>query len=239
MRHEKERRSLRNCWYFLNRFSSPSIFPLLVPLFVVIKPWTSPSMGKSGQLRRWVGWPVKLGLQVKRELGGGGFENTLTVFMLVCGHQRYPWALLGNYSQYQSNGCNSSPFTRVIFESVQDEGTNQWSDVGVYIGLRPRKIQGHALKAGMGPRALSKEGHASLMKFMVTIIPPNENVLSLSGSLLLCCQVQMLWGWFPALCCLHLFTWRTYLFIPNKMFSRRLQSHQWGSMVVTECLETS
>lgn len=168
MRHEKERRSLRNCWYFLNRFSSPSIFPLLVPLFVAIKPWTSPLMGKSGQLRRWVGWPVKLGLQVKRELGGGGFENTLTVFMLVCGHQRYPWALLGNYSQYQSNGCNPSPFTRVIFESVQDEGTNQWSDVGVYIGVRPRKIQGHALKPGMGPRALSKEGHASLMKFMVT-----------------------------------------------------------------------
>lgn len=44
-----------------------------------------------------------------------------------------------------------------MFESVQGEEANQWSDVVAFTDLRSGKIQGHALNPGRGPRALSKD----------------------------------------------------------------------------------
>lgn len=96
-----------------------------------------------------------------------------------------------------------------------------------FTDLRSGKIRPRT-EPRRGPRALSKDGHVSPMKFMGTAISPKESVFS---SQALCSSVaksRMLWEWVFSPVLLNLCTLRSYLFILNKMVGKRLQSHHWG-----------
>lgn len=74
--------------------------------------------------------------------------ETLTVFTSARAHEKYPWAYLGDCSEHEPNGCDSSPFARVMLESVQHEKTNQLPVAGVFVGLGPGKFKDMRVSQG-------------------------------------------------------------------------------------------
>lgn len=150
--------------------------------------------------------------------------EALTMFTSSCAHEKCPWASLGDDAEQQPNGCDSSPFARVMLESVQHEKTNQLPVAGAFVGLGPGKFKGMRLSQGWDS-GLCLKGSTPPHELCWPVIPKMKCPLPLRLLTPLLSSSHAL-GVVSSLCSLLPFTRRNYLFPPNKMFSVKLKSHQ-------------